>query len=253
MHEFRAVLLRNGQAPPAGHRGIRGEFAKKKHGVTKVSRGVAQSHQPAFLFRIKLSEILKIFSKMKKQVFFWMAVPLGLWLSSCRQAGNEQTAGTAAASTEQPAPAGGGQASVVDENSEPNVVKVAVGSPDHTTLVAALKAAGLVDAMANVGPFTVFAPTNAAFDALPPGTVEDLLKPEKKADLTSVLKYHVTTSSLSEVMLSDGMSLSMANGGKATIKKSADGKLMINDANVLGTVKASNGMVYVIDKVLLPK
>ncbi len=141
----------------------------------------------------------------------------------------------------------------MEENSEPNVVKVAVGSADHTTLVAALKAANLVDAMANVGPFTVFAPVNAAFDALPAGTVEGLLKPEAKADLTNILKYHVTTSSLTEMMLSDGMTLGMANGGKTTIKKGADGKMMINDANVLGAVKASNGMVYVIDKVLLPK
>lgn len=139
-----------------------------------------------------------------------------------------------------------------DENSEPNVVKVAVNSPDHTTLVAALKAADLVDAMANVGPFTVFAPTNAAFDALPAGTVEGLLKPEKKADLSNILKYHVTTSALTDIMLQDGMTLGMANGGKATIKKNGD-KLMINDANVLGVVKASNGMVYVIDKVLLPQ
>lgn len=173
-----------------------------------------------------------------------------LWLCSC-QPGNPESSetNTIAASAEQET--GGGQASVVDENSEPNVVKVAVNSPDHTTLVAALQAAGLVDAMANVGPFTVFAPTNAAFDALPAGTVEGLLKPEKKADLSNVLKYHVTTSALTDIMLQDGMSLGMANGGKATVKRDGE-KIMINDANVLGVVKASNGMVYVIDKVLLP-
>ncbi len=190
---------------------------------------------------------------MKKQVFQLIAFAIVALMLSCQSSAKDEGAATATATTEQPAPAGGGQASVVDENSEPNVVKVAVGSADHTTLVAALKAADLVDAMANVGPFTVFAPTNAAFDALPPGTVEGLLKPEKKGDLTKVLKYHVTTSSLSEMMLSDGMTLGMANGGKTTIKKSADGKIMINDANVLGAVKASNGMVYVIDKVLLPQ
>lgn len=172
-------------------------------------------------------------------------------LMSCQSGGAEQSQATAAAPAAQ-ASAGGGQASVVDENSEPNVVKVAVNSPDHTTLVAALQAAGLVDAMANVGPFTVFAPTNAAFDALPAGTVEGLLKPEKKGDLSNVLKYHVTTSSLSEMMLQDGMTLGMANGGKVTVKKNGD-KIMINDANVLGAVKASNGMVYVLDKVLLPQ
>ncbi len=190
---------------------------------------------------------------MKKQVFLLISFAFVAYLMSCQSSTKDEGASTAAATTAQPAPTGGGQASVADDNSEPNVVKVAVGSADHTTLVAALKAANLVDAMANVGPFTVFAPTNAAFDALPPGTVEGLLKPEKKQDLTNVLKYHVTTSSLSETMLSDGMTLGMANGSKTTIKKSDDGKIMINDANVLGAVKASNGMVYVIDKVLLPK
>lgn len=180
-----------------------------------------------------------------------IAAGLMAGILSCQSTVEEQSRAAAATPAEQPAP-GGGQASVVDENSEPNVVKVAVGSPDHTTLVAALKAANLVDAMANVGPFTVFAPTNAAFDALPAGTVEGLLKPEKKADLTNVLKYHVTTSALTDIMLQDGMTLGMANGGKAVIKKKV-GSLMINDANVLGSVKASNGMVYVIDKVLLPQ
>jgi uncharacterized surface protein with fasciclin (FAS1) repeats len=190
---------------------------------------------------------------MKKQVLFVFALFLGLMFGaqSCQSDATENSEGSVAEATTQPA-AGGGQASVVEENSEPNVVKVAVGSKDHTTLVAALQAANLVDAMANVGPFTVFAPTNAAFDALPAGTVEGLLKPEKKPDLTNILKYHVTTSALTEMMLSDGMTLGMANGGKVTIKKTGD-KIMVNDANVLGAVKASNGMVYVIDKVLLPK
>ncbi len=192
----------------------------------------------------------KILSLMKSQLLTIGILMIGLFISitSCQSGSSENKA---AASTEQPA-TGGGQASVVEENSEPNVVKVAVNSPDHTTLVAALQAADLVDAMANVGPFTVFAPTNAAFEALPAGTVEGLLKPEKKGDLSNILKYHVTTSALTDFMLQDGMTLGMANGGKATIKKDGD-KMMINDANVLGSVKASNGMVYVIDKVLLPK
>ncbi|MEZ4958506.1 MAG: fasciclin domain-containing protein [Saprospiraceae bacterium] len=190
---------------------------------------------------------------MKKQRSFIVFLAFSMIYSffACQPGGAEQNTGATANAAAQPAP-GGGQASVKDENSEPNVVKVAVNSPDHTTLVAALKAADLVDAMANVGPFTVFAPTNAAFDALPAGTVEGLLKPEKKADLSNILKYHVTTSALTDIMLQDGMTLGMANGGKATIKKNGD-KLMINDANVLGVVKASNGMVYVIDKVLLPQ
>ncbi len=171
-------------------------------------------------------------------------------MTSCQSGNDNNQAGTETVAAE--APGGAGQSAVVDENSAPHVVKIAVNSPDHTTLVTALQAAGLVDALVNVGPFTVFAPTNVAFEALPAGTVEGLLKPEKKADLSNILKYHVTTSSLSEIMLRDGMTLGMANGGKATIKKTGD-KIMINDANVLGAVKASNGMVYVIDKVLLPQ
>ena len=95
-----------------------------------------------------------------------------------------------AAETTEEAPAGG-QASVEDNESGKDVVKVAVGSPDHTTLVAALKAAEYVDVLANAGPFTVFAPTNDAFSKLPAGTVEGLLKPEKKADLRAILEYHV--------------------------------------------------------------
>ncbi|MCF8244885.1 MAG: fasciclin domain-containing protein [Saprospiraceae bacterium] len=190
---------------------------------------------------------------MKKQVFFVFAVAFGLMFGvlACQSGTADADGGAVAEATTEPA-AGGGQASVIEENSEPNVVKVAIGSPDHTTLVAALKAADLVNSMANVGPFTVFAPTNAAFDALPAGTVEGLLKPEALADLKNVLKGHVTTSSLTEMMLSDGMTLGMANNSKITIHKTGD-KIMINDANVLGVVKASNGMVYVIDKVLLPK
>jgi len=190
---------------------------------------------------------------MKKQVFLVFALVVGttLGMQSCQSVATENSEAAVAEATTTPA-AGGGQANVVEDNSEPNVVKVAAGSKDHTTLVAALQAADLVNSLANVGPFTVFAPTNAAFDALPAGTVEGLLKPEKKSDLTGILKYHVTTSALTEVMLSDGMTLGMANGGKVTIRKTGD-KIMANDANVLGTVKASNGMVYVIDKVLLPK
>ncbi len=185
---------------------------------------------------------------MKNLIFSFALLLFGcaVLLSSCQTDGSK---------TEEPAaaaiPAGGGQANVKDDDSAPNVVKIAVNSPDHTTLVAALKAADLVNALANAGPFTVFAPNDDAFKALPAGTVEGLLKPEKKDDLYNILTYHVTTSALSEEMLQDGQLLGMVNGGKATIHKK-DGKTMINDATVLGVVKATNGMVYVVDKVLLP-
>lgn len=132
-----------------------------------------------------------------------------------------------------------------------NIVSIAIASKDHTALVAALKAADYVDSVANPGPLTVFAPTNAAFDKLPAGTVEGLLKPEKIDDLKNVLKYHVTTSVYEQKDLKDGMVLGMANGGKATIHVK-DGVITINDAKIVASARASNGVVHVIDGVLLP-
>lgn len=145
----------------------------------------------------------------------------------------------------------GGQSTVKDDLSAKNVVGIAVGSKDHTTLVAAVQAAELVDVLSNAGPFTVFAPTNAAFDALPAGTVEGLLKPEKKGDLQDVLQYHVFVGVLKAENLRDGQSLGMVNGSNAKITVK-DGKIMINDATIIGSVPASNGIVHVIDKVILP-
>ncbi|MBK7537124.1 MAG: fasciclin domain-containing protein [Myxococcales bacterium] len=122
---------------------------------------------------------------------------------------------------------------------------------DHTTLVAALKAADYVTAVANPGPLTVFAPTDAAFGKLPAGTVETLVKPENIDQLKDILKYHVTTSVYTEDKLTDGMELGMANGSKTVIRLK-DGKITINGANVLASVRASNGVVHVIDAVLTP-
>jgi uncharacterized surface protein with fasciclin (FAS1) repeats len=132
-----------------------------------------------------------------------------------------------------------------------NVVHVASSSKDHTTLVAALKAADYVDSLANPGPFTVFAPTNAAFDKLPKGTVEGLLKPEKKDDLRNILKYHVAVSTYQVKDLKDGETLGVANGGKISFKMK-DGKITVNGANIIASVPASNGIIHVIDTVLLP-
>jgi uncharacterized surface protein with fasciclin (FAS1) repeats len=162
---------------------------------------------------------------------------------------DESNSATAAEqTTTQP---GGGQAEVSDDVSQQNVVKVAVGSKDHTTLVKAVQAADLVNALSNNGPFTVFAPTNAAFDALPAGTVEGLLKPEQKDALADILQYHVYVGVLNLEQLHDGQVLGMVNGGNATIHIK-DGKMMINDATIVASVPASNGIVHVIDKVILP-
>jgi uncharacterized surface protein with fasciclin (FAS1) repeats len=146
----------------------------------------------------------------------------------------------------------GGQEAVQDDVSQKDVVKVAVGSPDHTTLVAALKQAELVSALSNAGPFTVFAPTNAAFDKLPAGTVDGLMKDDKKADLQNILQYHVTLSALKADFFQDGQTLSMVNGDNVTISVK-DGKVMLNNsATIIASIPASNGMVHVIDGVLLP-
>ena len=150
------------------------------------------------------------------------------------------------------ATSGTGQSGVQDDQSAKNVVQVAIASKDHTTLVAAVKAAELVDVLSNAGPFTVFAPTNAAFDKLPAGTVEGLLKTEKKSDLADILQYHVSVGVYKEDMLQDGQSIGQVNGGNITITKK-DGKIKINGvANIIATIPASNGIVYVIDAVLLP-
>ena len=132
-----------------------------------------------------------------------------------------------------------------------DIVDVAVGSKDHTTLVTAVKAADYVISLKNPGPLTVFAPTNAAFEKLPKGTVEGLLKPEKQGDLQKLLQYHVTPATYELKWLKDGQKLGQANGGKVVIGVK-DGKYTVNGANILASVRASNGIVHVIDAVLLP-
>ncbi|MFS8082845.1 MAG: fasciclin domain-containing protein [Ginsengibacter sp.] len=146
-----------------------------------------------------------------------------------------------------------------------NIVENAVNSKDHTTLVAAVKAAGLVPTLESKGPFTVFAPTNEAFDALPKGTVETLLKPENKAKLTGILTYHVVAGKLTSM---DLMNMIKKGMGKATLKTvngenifiTRNGKnLMVTDENggiakiTIADVNQSNGVIHVIDKVLIPE
>jgi uncharacterized surface protein with fasciclin (FAS1) repeats len=145
------------------------------------------------------------------------------------------------------------------------IVDVAAGSQAHTTLVAAVKAAGLVDVLNGAGPFTVFAPTNDAFGKLPAGTVETLLKPESKATLTAVLTYHVVAGNLDAATVLAAIKkgggkavLTTVQGGKLT-GSVRDGKVILTDekggvATVVTTdLKASNGVIHVIDAVILPK
>ena len=138
-----------------------------------------------------------------------------------------------------------------------NIIQNAVNSRDHTTLVAAVKAAGLVDTLEGKGPFTVFAPTNTAFGKLPAGTVDNLVKPENKPTLTKILTYHVVPGRLEASDLTDGKKLKTAEGEELTVKK-ADGKVMIVDAKggtstvTISNVHQSNGVIHVVDTVLMP-
>ena len=145
-----------------------------------------------------------------------------------------------------------GQSAVADDESQKDVVKVAAGSADHTTLVAAIKQAQLVDALSNAGPFTVFAPTNAAFDKLPKETLDNLMKDENREQLQDILQYHVYLGILNEGLLIDGYTYNQVNGGNIFITNK-DGKVVVNNAaNIVTSIPASNGVIHVIDAVLLP-
>lgn len=146
-----------------------------------------------------------------------------------------------------------------------DVVDIAISSPDHTTLVAAVKAAGLVTTLKGAGPFTVFAPTNAAFDKLPAGTVANLLKPENKAQLVKILTYHVIAGNLdasaviAAIKAGNGKAVvTTLSGGKLTASLDKD-KVKLTDESgksayvVVADLKGSNGVVHVIDGVVLPK
>jgi uncharacterized surface protein with fasciclin (FAS1) repeats len=145
-----------------------------------------------------------------------------------------------------------GQSGVQDDVSNPNIVQVAVSSKDHTTLVTAVKAAGLADALSNAGPFTVFAPTNKAFEKLPSGTVEGLLKPENKNDLENILGYHTYIGVINGILLQDGVEYDMVFGGKVKITKNGE-NTFVNGSEIVGSIKASNGVIHIIGDVLLPK
>lgn len=144
------------------------------------------------------------------------------------------------------------------------IVENAVNSPDHTTLVAAVKAAGLVDTLSGPGPFTVFAPTNEAFAKLPAGTVDELVKPENKATLTKILTYHVVPGTMTSAQI---VAAIKAGGGKATLTTVQGepltatmkmGKVMLTDAKggmsmvTIKDVMQSNGVIHVVDTVLMP-
>ena len=146
-----------------------------------------------------------------------------------------------------------GQAFLRDDEGKPSVLHIAIGSESHTTLVAAVQAASLENALVNAGPLTVFAPTNDAFAALPEGTVETLLKPENKGDLAFILEYHVTPGNLNVDMLKrfNNKKLGQANNEYVDVEVKGE-DIYVGGAKIIASVPAGNGIVHVIDKVMLP-
>lgn len=174
---------------------------------------------------------------------------LGL-VFSCKNS-DKATATDTSTSTEKGIKAKQGQAFIEDDGSTPNVLNIAMGSSDHTTLVAAVQAAELENVLVNAGPLMVFAPTNEAFDALPEGTVADLLKPENKEALANILKFHVTPGNYSKEFLKMFKKLGQANNQDVPVEVKGD-DVYVGGAKIIASIPAGNGIVHVVDKVLLP-
>ncbi len=191
-----------------------------------------------------------------KNFHLYRFIPIAIFLvafCSCQNQSNQAISDTQTAQ-EPVSNSQKGQAFINDESSTPNVLQIAIGSPDHTTLVAAVQAADLENVLVNAGPLMVFAPTNEAFAALPEGTVETLLKPENKNTLADILKYHVTPGNYSKEFLKkafNGKELGQANNQYVLVEVKGD-DVYVGGAKIIGSVKAGNGIVHVIDKVMLP-
>ncbi|MEQ9063470.1 MAG: fasciclin domain-containing protein [Vicingaceae bacterium] len=175
---------------------------------------------------------------------------LSLSFLACQNAGNEGTTNTSESSGEVSYHEAG-QAFVEDEVSDPNILQIAIGSADHSTLVAAVQATKLENALVNAGPLTVFAPTNAAFDALPEGTVENLLKPENLDQLAAILKHHVTPGNYDKEFLKNFKKLGQADDTDAMVEVKGE-DVYIGGAKIVASVKGSNGIVHVVDAIILP-
>ena len=179
-----------------------------------------------------------------KNLLFLLSLICGLLIAACNPPGPS-------ASAEAGRTFAKGQSAVLEEGLGNTILGIAIGSPDHSTLVAGVQAAELEDVLVNAGPLTVFAPNNAAFDKLPAGTLEELLKPENKATLARIIKHHAAPGNYDAGKLRDGMSLYMATGHYLKVQKNGE-EVSISGAKILGSVPASNGIVHVIDVVLLP-
>ena len=184
-------------------------------------------------------------ARSMRLISIFLSVALLTLVTSCAPAGD---AGSAAQTFD--AESNRGQAYVVDDVSNPNVLQVALGSPDHTTLVAAVQAAELENVLVNAGPLTVFAPTNEAFAALPEGTLDELLKPENKQTLANIVTSHAAPGKYLGDLLTSQTQLYQATGHYVDVEV-RDGATYVNGAKILATIEASNGVVHVVDKVFL--
>tara|TARA_R110002051_G_scaffold87336_2_gene153578 strand:+ start:1868 stop:2452 length:585 start_codon:yes stop_codon:yes gene_type:complete len=175
-----------------------------------------------------------------------------LLVCSCKNEAKSETTTSDASNTESATEISNqGQAFIEDDGSTLNTLQIAIASPDHTTLVAAVQAASLENVLVNAGPLMVFAPTNAAFDALPAGTVEGLLKPENKEALANILKHHVTAGNYDKEFLKKFKKLGQANDQNTIVEVKGD-DVYVGGAKILASIPAGNGIVHVVDKVILP-
>lgn len=172
-----------------------------------------------------------------------------MWLA-CQQPQSDTTSNEN--TTEENSMHNEGQAFIEDDESTPNILQIAIGSADHTTLVAAVQAAKLENALVNAGPLTVFAPTNDAFAALPEGTVENLLKEENIDQLAAILKHHVTPGNYDKDFLKNFKKLGQADDTSVPVKVEND-DVFIGNAKIIASVPAGNGIVHVVDAVILPE
>lgn len=189
------------------------------------------------------------------KLFLFAAAASALTLAACAPATETSTPSVVPPAVEEP-----GMEPIAEEPTAmpaQTIVDIAAGNPDFSTLVAAVQAAGLAETLAGPGPFTVFAPTNAAFDALPAGTLDSLLLPENKDQLTQILTYHVVSG---KVMAADvpaasaGVATSTVAGLDLSVRSEMDGSVKVNEATVTtADIEASNGVIHVIDTVLLPR
>lgn len=208
------------------------------------------------VFRVDKKGVQLNLNPMNKNVLTVMIISLLFGMVSC--GGGTQEQATAAEDGQSAAEANTplGQASVQDDVSAANILQVAIGSADHSTLVKAVQAAKIEHVLVNAGPLTVFAPVNSAFDALPEGALADLLKPENKATLAGILTGHAAPGSFDPPALrkesAKGRKIYMADGSYLEVTLEGE-DVLVGGAKILGTVQTSNGIINVVDKVILPK